>query len=97
MSLNNGDGTFQPAKLVIQNFGYVAGGWRVERYPRFVVDLTGSGTADVIGFGENAVWVSYNNGNGSFGPAQKLTDAFGFHGGEWALDRTVRYVANLYT
>jgi len=57
VSLNNGDGTFQPAKLVIQNFGYVAGGWRVERYPRFVVDLTGSGTADVIGFGENTVWV----------------------------------------
>jgi hypothetical protein len=98
VSLNNGDGTFQPAKLVIENFGYVAGGgWRVEKHLRFVVDLTGSGCADIIGFGEHAVWVSYNDGNGGFGPVQKLTDAFGFDGGEWALDKTVRYVANLYT
>jgi len=97
VSLNNGNGTFQPAKLVIKNFGYNAGGWRVEKHLRFVVDLTGSGTADIIGFGENAVWVSYNEGNGNFGPVQKLTDAFGFNGGEWALDKTVRYVANLYT
>jgi hypothetical protein len=96
VSLNNGNGTFQPAKLVVQNFGYNAGGWRVEKHLRFVVDLTGSGCADIIGFGENAVWVSYNDGNGNFGAVQKLTDAFGFSGGEWALDKTVRYVANLY-
>jgi hypothetical protein len=96
VSLNNGDGTFQPAKLVVQNFGYNAGGWRVEKHLRFVVDLTGSGTADIIGFGEDAVWVSYNDGNGSFGAVQKLTGVFGYNGGEWALDKTVRYVANLY-
>jgi len=97
VSLNNGDGTFQPPKLVVQNFGYVAGGWRVEKHLRFVVDLTGDGCADIIGFGESAVWVSYNDGKGNFGPVQKLTDSFGFNGGSWALDKTVRYVANLYT
>ena len=97
VSLGNGDGTFQPAKLVIRDFGYNAGGWRVEKHLRFVADLTGNGCADIIGFGEDAVWVSYNDGNGSFGPVQKLTDAFGFSGGAWALDKTVRYVANLYT
>ena len=96
VALGNGDGTFQPAKLVIKDFGYDAG-WRVEKHLRFVVDLTGSGCADIIGFGEDAVWVSYNDGNGNFGPVQKLTDDFGFSGGAWALDKTVRYVANLYT
>ena len=37
----------------------------------------------------------FNNGSGSFGPAQKLTDAFGFHGGEWALQ--IRRFATLRT
>lgn len=99
VSYNNGDGTFQSPKLVIENYGYIAGGWRVEKHLRFVADLTGDGCADIIGFGEAAIWVSFNDGKGGFGPSQhlKLTDAFGYNGGEWALDKTVRYVANIYT
>ncbi len=97
MSLNNGDGIFQAPKLVVNDFGYSAGGWRMEKYLRFVADLTGNGCADIIRFGEAAVWVSYNDGTGSFGPVLKLTDALGFNDATWALDKTVRYVANLST
>lgn len=99
VSLNNGNGTFQPPKFVLQCFGYsaVAGGWRVDKHLRFVGDLTGSGCADIIGFGDAGVWVSYNDGTGCFGPVQKLTDAFAFNDGSWALDKTVRYIANLRT
>ena len=97
VSLNNGDGTFQAPKLVVSDFGYSAGGWRMEKHLRFVADLTGNGCADIIGFGEAAVWVSYNDGTGSFGPVLKLTDALGFNDGTWAMDKTVRYVANLST
>jgi hypothetical protein len=35
-SLGNGDGTFQEPKVVLADFGYEAGGWRVDRHPRFV-------------------------------------------------------------
>ena len=94
VAINNGNGTFQPVKRVIDNFGYNQG-WRVEKHPRFVLDVTGDGCADIIGFGENSVWVSYNKGGGDFGPVTKLIDDFAYSGG-WTLEKTVRFVANLY-
>lgn len=94
IAINKGDGTFEAPKLAINNFGYNAG-WRVEKHPRFAVDLTGDGCADIIGFGENFVYVSYNDGRGNFGPFQQLTNALAFNGGQWAEDKTVRWLANL--
>ena len=41
-----------------RNFGYVAGGWHVERHPRFMADTTGDGRADIVGFGDAGVYVS---------------------------------------
>ena len=66
VALNNGNGTFQAPQLVVANFGYDAGGWRVERHPRFLADLTGDGCADIVGFGNAGVHVALNNGNGTF-------------------------------
>jgi hypothetical protein len=94
VSYNNGNGTFQPAKLVINNFG-VQQGWQVSKHPRYVVDLTGDGCADVIGFGESNVYVSYNDGKGGFGPVQTLLSTFAYNNGQWSVDKTVRYLANL--
>ena len=94
VSYNNGGGTFQPAKLVLNNFG-VEQGWQVNKHPRFVVDLTGDGCADIIGFGEGQTWVSFNDGKGGFGPARALTNTFAFNNGEWDVDKTVRWLSNL--
>src|SRR5438477_220994 len=69
VALNNGNGTFQPAKFILANLGYNSG-WRVEKHPRFVADLTGDGRADILGFGDAGVWVALNNGNGTFQPAK---------------------------
>jgi len=93
VSYNNGDGTFQPAKLVINDFG-VQQGWLVSKHPRYVVDLTGDGRADVIGFGEDNVYVAYNDGKGEFGPVKVLLRTFAYNDG-WSEDRTVRWLANL--
>lgn len=90
---NRGDGKFDAAKLVLKDFG-VDQGWRVDKHPRYPVDLTGDGSADIIGFGDNSVWVSYNDGNGNFGSVTKLTDTFALNNG-WPVDKTVRWVANL--
>ena len=43
--------------IVQANFAYNAGGWRVDRHPRFLADLTGDGRADIVGFGDAGVWV----------------------------------------
>ena len=96
IAINNGDGTFQAKRKVIDGFGYEAGGWRVEKHPRFLVDLTGDGCADIIGFGDTAVLVSFNDGKGNFGPVQNILSQFAYNGGEWSLEKTVRLVANLY-
>ena len=58
VALNNGDGTFQPSKLVLNEFGY-NGGWNVNLHPRFLVDLIGNEKADIVGFGDAGVFVSY--------------------------------------
>ena len=94
VSFNNGNGTFQPATFVLDNFG-VKQGWQVDKHPRFVVDLTGDGRADILGFGGSYVYVSFNDGKGGFGPVKQLTQTFAYNNGEWSLEKTVRYVANL--
>ncbi|HEX8347114.1 MAG TPA: hypothetical protein VF657_20610, partial [Actinoplanes sp.] len=45
-------------QLVVANFGYTAGGWRVEKHPRLLADTTGDGRADIVGFGEAGAYVS---------------------------------------
>jgi len=58
--------------------------------------MTGDGCADIIGLGDSSVLISFNNGKGNFGPSTKILDAFSYSGGEWSLDKTVRYMVNLY-
>jgi hypothetical protein len=95
VSLNNGNGTFQAPQLVVQNFGYTAGGWRVQQHPRFVADLTGDGRADIVGFGDDGVWVSLNNGNGTFQAPQMVLANFAYNAGGWRVERHPRLLADL--
>lgn len=93
VAINNGS-SFQATNKVIDDFGYNAGGWRVEHL-RFPVDLTGIGCADIFGFVDNAVFVSYNDGRGNFGPVHYLLSQFAYNGEEWLMEKTVRRMANL--
>jgi hypothetical protein len=94
VAINNGDGTFQPAKLSIAGFSYQHG-WRTKQHPRFLVDLTGDGRADIIGFGNTSVYVSYNDGKGNFTEMKALIEDFGYEGG-WTAEKTERIVTNLF-
>ena len=90
VSRNRRRGAFDPAKLVMRDFGYLQG-WRVEKHPRFVVDVTGNGCADIVGFGEKATYVALNDRHGNFAPAQKLSEEFSWNKG-WDPSKSVRYV-----
>src|SRR5271154_2035498 len=73
--------------------------WGVE-FPRFAVDLTGDGKADVIGFGTDGVWVSLANGQGGFStPAFVPNDSSGQgqfgYGQEWRTEKHVRTLGEL--
>lgn len=48
-----------------------------EWHPRFLADVTGDRSADIVGFGEVGVWVSLNNGDGTFQAPQKVVDIVG--------------------
>ncbi|KAF8806158.1 hypothetical protein BYT27DRAFT_7339353 [Phlegmacium glaucopus] len=95
VGMNNGNGTFQSSKHASPGFGF-NNGWRVGSNPRFVVDLTGNGRADILGFANAAVHVAYNDGKGGFGTGSPLISDFGIDGGAWSPDKTLRYVANIY-
>ena len=69
-------------------------GWALERDERLVVDLTGDGNADIIGFGEAGTWTAVSNGAGSFFPARRLNDNFGASQG-WTSARHPRFVVDI--
>ena len=95
VALNQGDGTFAAPTLAVADFGYDAGGWRVEKHPRFLVDVTGDGRADIVGFGDAGVYVSSSNGGGTFG-APKLTVAdFGYNAGGWRVEKHPRLMVDV--
>jgi hypothetical protein len=58
VSLARADGSYGPVTRVVDNYGYDAGGWRVEMHPRFLADTNGDGKADIVGFGNAGVYVS---------------------------------------
>jgi hypothetical protein len=92
-SVAQADGSFGPVQLVVANFAYSAGGWRVESHPRFLADTTGDGRADIVGFGDAGVYRSVANADGSFGPVEFVVANFGVQQG-WRVDRHPRFLAD---
>ena len=94
-SLGNGNGTFQAPQKVIANFAYNAGTWRVDKHPRFVADLTGDGKADIVGFGDDGVWIAFNNGDGTFQEPEMVLTGFAYNSGTWRVKKHPRFLADL--
>ncbi|ANZ15311.1 hypothetical protein SNOUR_09975 [Streptomyces noursei ATCC 11455] len=91
-----GDGTFEPAKLVLNDFG-IAQGWTSGKHLRFLADVTGDGNPDIVGFGNEGVWVSHSRGDGRFEQAQLVCRGFGYNedAGAWRVDRHPRFLADI--
>ena len=87
------DGSFAAPQLVVEDFGYNAGGWRVDRHPRFMADTTNDGRADVVGFGEAGVYVARAQEDGSFAAPQLVLEDFVYSDG-WRVDRHPRFMAD---
>ena len=87
VALGIGEGRFQPAALVSGDLASNTG-WRVGNHPRFVVDVNGDGRADLIGIGDDGVWLCLSNGDGTFQPAQFVLANFGVNSG-WGEGMTI--------
>ncbi|WP_298461521.1 VCBS repeat-containing protein [uncultured Cellulomonas sp.] len=87
------DGTFATPELKVRNFG-TAQGWSTARHVRTAADVDGDGRADLVGFGNAGVIVSYAQPDGSFtAPELKLRE-FGWDQG-WRVDQHPRMLADL--
>ena len=93
VSLNKGEGSFAGSSLTIKNFGYDQG-WQKERHPRVMSDVNGDGLPDIVGFGHAGVYVSLNQGNGSFEEASLKLHSFGYSQG-WRTERHLRVMSDV--
>ncbi|MPR11571.1 FG-GAP-like repeat-containing protein [Microvirga tunisiensis] len=98
VSLAQADGTFGGMRLASAGFGASAasGGWASnDRYPRQLADVNGDGRADIVGFGEDGVYVALATGGGSFaGPTLTLA-AFGASAAAGGWSSNGRYLRKL--
>jgi len=56
VALNNGD-SFDTETEWLGGLGYNSG-WRVDKHPRFLSDVNGDGLPDVVGFGNEGIFVA---------------------------------------
>jgi hypothetical protein len=94
VSLNNGDGTFAPARLVLNDFGFNAGGWRLDRHLRFLADVTGNGILDIVAFGERCVFVALGHGDGTFAAPRAVINDLTYSR-RWRIHGNPRTLADL--
>jgi len=93
VSYSTGTGFTSPS-LKVNNFGYAAGGWRSDMHPRMLADMNGDGKADIVGFGNAGVYVSYSTGTGFTAPSLKV-NTFGYDAGGWRVDKHPRMLADV--
>lgn len=87
VALNTGAG-FASSTQWIADFGTSAGGWtNYDTFPRKLVDVSGDGLPDIVGFGPSGVMVALNTGT-SFDTAVNWVAAFGTTAGGWSSNTT---------
>ena len=78
-----------PVPRVVADFGYLAGGWRVDRHPRSLADTTGDCRADIGGFGDPGGYGCRGQADGEVGPVARVVDDVGYNVGGGRVERAV--------
>ena len=71
-------------------------GWTAARHLRQMADVNNDGLPDVVGFGDNGVFVALNQKN-SFKSLEKWNDYFGYNdvAGVWRVEYNYRFLADM--
>ena len=95
ISLSTGH-AFSAPTTSLATFCASAGGWTsYDTYPRALGDVNGDGRADIVGFGNKAVYVSLSTGSGYAAP-KIWAAAFGKSAGGWdSQDHVPRVVGDV--
>ncbi len=86
-------GDFSEPFFAVADFGYNQG-WRNDKHVRTTADVNGDTMQDLVGFGNQGVWVSLSNGVG-FDAPQFVLDNFALHAGGWQVSRHPRVMADM--
>jgi hypothetical protein len=92
-ALSKGDGTFDPQKLVLADFG-ANQGWSPDKHVRLMADVNNDGKSDIVAFGDAGVWTALSKGDGTFDPQKLVLADFGMQQG-WDPAKHVRVIANV--
>jgi hypothetical protein len=101
VAFGQANGTFAAPSLALHDFGAAAGagGWSSENtFPREVADVNGDGNVDLVGFGQNGVYIALGNGDGTFHASIFDGSLFGSGAaaGSWtSQDAAPRFLADL--
>jgi Ca2+-binding RTX toxin-like protein len=99
VSLGQTNGTFNGFITAFSgDFTALAGGWTsFNQFPRQVADINADGRADIVGFGQDTVYVSYGQSNGTFsGFVAGLSGDFTKYGNGWtSFDQYPRQLADV--
>ena len=95
VALGQGNGTFADRNLVLDRFGFEAGGWRIEEHPRMLGDVNGDGRSDIVAFGDEGVFVALGQPDGSFYEKAGSLEAFGFEAGGWRVEKHPRMLGDV--
>ncbi|QIK63030.1 CHAP domain-containing protein [Leucobacter viscericola] len=91
VALNTGSG-FGPEQKWSNEFGATAG-WRVDRHPRYLIDVNGDGKLDIVGFSNSGVSVALSTGK-SFAAPKQWSTGFGYNSG-WRMESHPRMLADV--
>jgi len=91
VALSNGSG-FDTVSKWTSSFD-LGHGWTVASFVRTAGDVNGDGKADLVGFGQDGVYMAYSTGN-SFTLAYKGTSAFDLGHG-WMVSQFVRTLGDV--
>jgi hypothetical protein len=82
VSLSTGT-SFGPQKMWLRDFPAIAGSWDATKHVRMLADINNDGRADLVGFGDDGVYVSFSDGT-RFSPFIQASTAFGYNTG-WRI------------
>lgn len=91
---NNRNGSFGARRdFDLGQFTY-SSGWRVDKHVRTLADMSGKGRPDIVGFGNEGVYVAVNKGDGTVEKAKLVLEEFGYNQG-WRVERDLRMIVDV--
>ena len=94
VSLSTGTGFTAPKAWLSGTLFTATGGWRTDRHPRFLADVNGDGKADIVGFGDNGVYVALASSGSFRTPGLVIRGWFGYKSG-WRVGLHPRMVVDV--